>query len=120
MVGRAGPVRGFSEFCAKGEIKPRKHSHKQKKKKKRREKQDYLSDHNELGKYHVLPAYNVILHPCLAWATAAWADLSKPMAATPELFFGFAQYLLELKLRCAHYFQSAYHTLPIFSICQDK
>jgi hypothetical protein len=34
VVGRAGPVRGFSEFCAKGEIKPRKHSHKQKKKKK--------------------------------------------------------------------------------------
>lgn len=70
-------------------------SHKQK----RREKQDYLSDHNELGKHHFLHASNGILHSCLVCAPTAGADLSILVAATHELSYGFAQYLLELKLR---------------------
>ena len=74
---------------------PRKPSHKQK----RREKQDYLSDHNELGKHHFLHAYNVMLHSCLVCVTTAWADLSVLIATIHDLFYGFTQYL-SAKLRC--------------------
>lgn len=67
--------------------------------KKRREKQDYLSDHNELGKHHFLHAYNMMLRSCLVCVTTAWANLSVLIATIHDLFYGFTQSLLA-KLRC--------------------